>query len=66
MSTIDNIEKAVQGLSEAELAEFRAWFAEFDHANWDEKLANDARHGKLDTLADEALKDHDAERTRPR
>lgn len=66
MSTFDNIEKAVQGLSEAELTEFRAWFAEFDHANWDEKLASDSKHGKLDRLADEALGDHAAGRTRPR
>ena len=60
MSAIDHIKQAVQGLSEAELAEFRAWFAEFDHAQWDEKLASDARHGKLDGLADEALSEHEA------
>jgi hypothetical protein len=66
MTSIDQIEKAVQGLSEQELAEFRAWFAEFDHARWDQKLENDAREGKLDALADEALGDHDAGRTRPR
>ena len=66
MTTIDQIERAVQGLSEAELAEFRAWFADYDHAQWDEKLAEDVRSGKLDQLANEALSDHDADRTRPR
>ena len=66
MTTSDQIERAVQGLSEDELAKFRAWFAEFEHAHWDEKLEGDARHGKLDQLADEALGDHDAGRTRPR
>lgn len=66
MSTIDHLEKVVKGLSEPELAEFRAWFASFDQAQWDEELAGDARHGKLDQLADEALGDHDAGRSRPR
>lgn len=60
MSGIDHIVKAVEGLSEAELAEFRAWFAEFDHARWDMQLERDARLGKLDRLGDEALSEHEA------
>lgn len=33
MTSIEQIEDAVKSLSEKELAEFRAWFADFDEAN---------------------------------
>lgn len=58
MSTIRNIEEAVRQLSPEELTEFRRWFAEFDAAVWDRQLESDARNGRLDKLADEALNDH--------
>lgn len=35
MSDVKSIEKAVESLPPAELAEFRQWFAEFDAAAWD-------------------------------
>lgn len=57
MSTVKSIEVAVQALAPSELAEFRAWFAGFDAAAWDEQLENDALAGKLDALAAEALAD---------
>lgn len=66
MTTADQIEKAVQQLSPSELAKFRAWFKAFDHDHWDAAMERDAHLGKLDALADEALADHDAGRTRPR
>jgi hypothetical protein len=55
MSTIQEIEKAVQGLSDDNLAQFRAWFADFDYARWDRQLADDVAAGRLDYLADEAV-----------
>jgi hypothetical protein len=57
VSTIKEIEQAVEGLSPDQLAVFRAWFAEFDAANWDRKIEADAASGRLDALADEALDD---------
>jgi hypothetical protein len=57
MSTIRDIEKAVRELTPEELTEFRRWFAEFDAAAWDAQLEADARAGRLDALADEALDD---------
>jgi len=60
MSRIETIEKEVASLSGEELAVFRAWFAEFDAASWDRQIADDARLGKLDALADEALRDYKA------
>jgi hypothetical protein len=58
MTKIQKIEKEVKSLSPKELAEFRDWFQEFDASAWDAQLEADARGGKLDRLADEALAEH--------
>ena len=58
MGDVKSIEKAVEALPAAELAEFRHWFAEFDAAAWDRQIEHDAVSGKLDALAAEALADH--------
>ena len=57
MATVQEIEKEVSNLSREELTEFRAWFEEFDAAIWDKQFEADVRSGKLDTLAEEAIKD---------
>lgn len=57
MSTATEIERAIEKLPPDELARFRAWFAEFDAAAWDRQLEQDVADGKLDALAEEALKD---------
>lgn len=60
MSKLEAIEKKVSGLSPEELAKFRYWFAEFDAAAWDRQIERDVKAGKLDALADEALREHAA------
>ena len=60
MSKLEAIEKRVSGLSAEELSEFRRWFAEFDAAVWDRQIERDVKAGKLDALADEAVRDHAA------
>lgn len=57
MSRVADIERAIEQMSPEELREFRAWFAERDAAEWDRQFEEDAASGKLDALADEALKD---------
>lgn len=57
MSTVHEIEQAVRGLGPKELAAFRAWFAEFDAEVWDRQFEEDVTAGRLDSLADEALRD---------
>jgi hypothetical protein len=64
MSTIQEIEQAVVGLSPTELAEFRAWFLEVDAAAWDRQIEQDATAGRLDTLAEAALEDLRTNRAR--
>lgn len=65
MSTVERIEQQIQGLSIEELAEFRDWFLTFDWEAWDRQLEQDIQAGKLDALADEALREHSAGKTKP-
>ena len=60
MSKLEALEKRVSGLSAEELAKFRRWFAGFDAAAWDRQIELDVKAGKLDELADEALRAHAA------
>ena len=64
MTKIEKLEREIQGLSAKELGIFRRWFAAFDAAAWDEQIEQDAAAGKLDALADEALAEHQASRSR--
>lgn len=57
MATLESVEQAIQEFTQAQLAEFRKWFAEYDGENWDRQIENDAASGKLDALAAEALAD---------
>jgi hypothetical protein len=58
MSKIEQIEVAVKELSSDDLAAFRAWFAEFDADAWDRQFEADVHAGKLEKLAERALRDH--------
>jgi len=60
MTKIEIIERQIKELSREELAEFRAWFAEFDGELWDRQFEADVKAGKLDALAENALRDHQA------
>ncbi len=57
MSAVSEIEAAVSRLSSGDLSTFRAWFAEFDAEAWDRQFEADVSAGRLDALAEEALKD---------
>ena len=65
MSKVESIEQQIKALSAEELAQLRAWFLEFDWALWDRQLERDVAAGKLDTLAQQALRDHAAGKTTP-
>jgi hypothetical protein len=64
MTTIEEIEKAVEKLSPDKLAKFRAWFEAFDAARFDRKIEQDAQSGKLNGFAEEALGEYRAGRAR--
>jgi hypothetical protein len=65
MSKIKELEKAVATLAPDELAEFRAWFEEFDAMHFDEKIERSIKAGKLDGLAERAIADLRTGRIRP-
>jgi len=58
MSELEELEKRIRKLSPQDLAKFRSWFVEFDHALWDRQIESDGKSGKLDHLANEALADY--------
>ena len=60
MEKVERTEREVEALSSEELAKFRQWFAAFDAEAWDRQLEADVKAGKLDALADRALRDHAA------
>jgi hypothetical protein len=47
-----------EDLPPRELAKFREWFMAFDAENWDKQIEADVAAGRLDALADEALREH--------
>jgi len=57
MSTVQEIESAIARLSEEELAEIRGWL-------WDRDIERDAAGGRLDALAEEAIREHRAGKTK--
>ncbi len=63
MERVESIEAQIQGLSPEELVRLREWFAEFDMAAWDRQFEDDVKAGKLDALAERALRDHLAGRS---
>jgi hypothetical protein len=57
MTEVSEIAAAVAKLSREDLSVFRDWFQQFDADAWDQRFAADVAAGRLDALADEALRD---------
>jgi hypothetical protein len=56
MTTLAEIKQAITQLPPEELHELREWYEQFDAQLWDEQLEADVAAGRLDGLADEALR----------
>ena len=66
MSTVTEIIEAVKRLDERQKGEFLEKLAEVDFKDsWDRQIATDAGAGKLDRLAEKALRDFHAGKTTP-
>jgi hypothetical protein len=55
MSSVKDIEYAIEKLSKDELAAFREWFEEFDARAWDRQFEEDVALGRLDRIAEHAI-----------
>jgi hypothetical protein len=64
MKTVEDIEQALSELPPDQLAQFRAWFETFDAARFDETIEQDAKSGRLERLAEQAIADFRAGRAR--
>jgi hypothetical protein len=65
MVTVKELEKAVTDLPSDKLAEFRVWFESFDAAQWDNQFEEDVKSGKLDRVAEKAIKDYGKGKAKP-
>ena len=63
MSKVKTIEQEIEALSPEELVVLRKWFSEFDAETWERLIEEDAKAGKLDSLADAAIKTHQGGRS---
>ncbi|PHS41697.1 MAG: hypothetical protein COB07_01225 [Sulfurovum sp.] len=57
MTILVKIEEEIRNFPAQELSKFREWFKQYDVKKWDEQIENDFTSGKLDDLANQALKD---------
>ena len=65
MTKVEMLEREIAKLAPEELAIFREWFSTFDAKTWDRQLEVDAETGKLNAVAESALSEYRAGKTRP-
>jgi len=63
VSRVEELESQIKALSSHELQELRAWLAEYDAEVWDQQFHADALAGRLDSIADQALRDFSENRS---
>jgi hypothetical protein len=64
MARIEELANEVRQLSREELAAFRNWFRKYDSDEWDKEIEEDIWAGRLEELANKAITDHEAGRTK--
>jgi hypothetical protein len=65
MSTVAEIESAIKNLKPQEIREVGQLLDELREELWDQQIDADAKAGRLDKLAEKALEDYRAGRTKP-
>ena len=58
--TLEQLEKTISQLPPEQLSKFREWFLAFDADKWDIQFDSDVAAGRLDDLANEAIREHQA------
>ena len=54
MSSVEEIEKAIEQLPPAQFREVARWVRELEQRQWDDQMDRDSEGGKLDFLFEEA------------
>jgi hypothetical protein len=62
--TLSEIEKAITELSPEELNRLQEWLDEYYSEVWDKQIEEDAKAGKLDKIAEEALREFRASKAK--
>jgi len=57
MRTVEELETAVDSLSQEEYSRFRRWFLDRDWEKWDQEIEEDTKAGRLDFLVQEAVEE---------
>lgn len=65
MNTVADIEKALQAMPVEDAWKVADWLQHYLDEKWDRRIDEDIAAGRLDKLADKALKDYHAGRVKP-
>lgn len=65
MSTLQQIESAIEKLPREEFIRLREWILERSEDAWDKQIEADARSGRLDAVARKAVAEYRAGRSKP-
>lgn len=65
MSTVAEIENALQSLPVDDARKVADWLQQYLDEKWDRQINADIAAGRLDKLADKAIADYHAGRTKP-
>jgi hypothetical protein len=60
MTTVAEIQSAVQALPERQFSAFSSWFDNYEEEHWDRQIERDQKSGPLRDLMDKALSDFEA------
>lgn len=65
MSTVKDIEKAIERLDDDSLGQLSTWFEDYLAEKWENHFSDDVKAGRLDKLGDAADRAFDQGKCRP-
>ena len=65
MSSFEEITSAIKELPAEQVIRVQEWLADYTERQWDEQIERDEKSGRLDSMINRALAEHEAGRTKP-
>jgi hypothetical protein len=65
MTTVAEIQEAVQGLPEEQFEAFSSWFEQYEDQRWDRQIERDQKSGALRTLMEKVRTDFETGKCTP-